>query len=268
MYRRSLITFIDILGFKHLIQTSTDAQITEKLATLRRFSATEDDEDGEGFEPKVIQFSDSIIRIRPLEGASNKSFPYGLVFHELHDLVLLQGELIKHGICLRGGIALGDVHFDAQTVFGPGFVRAYELESGFANFPRIVVDPEVLNDLMTDERLRAQHHGVADEVDAIRKLVRKDADGIFFVDYLHAFLTELDEPESQPDVLRDHKQLILNGMGNARGLNTVPAKYLWLANYHNGLVRSLSRKWYQHYDLTLADLEISSKEMPINFEWP
>lgn len=182
--------------------------------------------------------------------------------------MLLQGELIKHGICLRGGIALGDAHFDSQTVFGPGFVRAYELESGFANFPRIVIDPEVLNDLMTDKRLRAQHHGVVDEVEAIRKLVRKDADGIFFVDYLHAFLTELDEPEFQPDVLRSHKRLILSGLGNSHGLSTVPAKYLWLANYHNGLVRRLSKKWYRHYGLTLADLEISAKEMPINFEWP
>ena len=98
--------------------------------------------------------------------------------------------------------------------------------------------------------------------------VRKDADGIFFVDYLHAFLTELDEPEFQPDVLRSHKRLILNGLGNSHGLSTVPAKYLWLANYHNGLVRRLSKKWYGHYGLTLADLEVSAKEMPINFEWP
>lgn len=268
MYRRSLISFIDILGFKHLITSSTYHQVAEKLAAVKHFSGTDQEEDGDGLEPRVIQFSDSIIRIRPLEGKANSEFPYGMLFNELYDLVLMQGELVNHGVCMRGGIAIGDVHFDAKTIFGPGFVRAYEMETTFANFPRIVLDPQVLNDLMESKALVAKNHDVAEEVGHIRKLIRKDADGLFFVDYLNAFLSELDEPEFQPVFLRAHKKLILDGVGKGSALNGVSAKYLWLANYHNELVNRLEEKWFNHYETSHEEIAISQKELPVNFVWP
>lgn len=267
MYRRSLISFIDILGFRHLIANSTFEQVSKKLAKVKHFSGTED-EDGDGLEPRVIQFSDSIIRIRPLDGKANSEFPYGMLFHELYDLVFLQGELVKHGLCLRGGIAIGDVHFDAKTIFGPGFVRAYEMESQFANFPRIVLDPQVLQQLMKDKAMIANHHDIAEEVTHIRKLVRKDADGLFFVDYLNAFLPEVDVPEFQPLFLRDHKKLILEGVGKTAALTGVSAKYLWLANYHNDLVAKMPRSWFAAYDTSYDEIAISQKELPVNFDWP
>lgn len=267
MYRRSLVSFIDILGFRHLIATSTFEQVAKKLAALKRFSGRDED-DGDGLEPRVIQFSDSIIRVRPLDGKANLEFPYGMLFHELHDLVFMQGELIKHGVCIRGGVAIGDVYFDSRTIFGPGFVRAYEMESQFANFPRIVIDPQVLQDLMREGALIAQHHDVAEEIRHIRQLVRKDSDGLFFVDYLEAFLPELDEPEFQPVVLRDHRQMILDGVGKGAALNGVSAKYVWLANYHNALVARIPQGWFDQYGMSPSDVAVGQDELPMNFDWP
>lgn len=56
MYRRAIITFIDILGFKQLIESQSFEQVHKKLSVVRRLSEVEEQADGEGFEPKVIQF--------------------------------------------------------------------------------------------------------------------------------------------------------------------------------------------------------------------
>lgn len=198
MYTQAVIAFIDILGFKHLISTGTFEEVSRKIKAVRRLSGVDDQADGESFEPKVIQFSDSIIRVRPVECQANMESRYGLMFYEMLDLVHMQGELINHGICVRGGVSIGDVHVDDQTLFGPGFVKAYELESVYANFPRIVVDPALIQQLQKDQRLFSTHNTLADEFEYIAKNIRRESDGIYFIDYLRAFQTEIDEPEDIP----------------------------------------------------------------------
>jgi hypothetical protein len=258
MYRQAVITFIDILGFKHLISTGTFEEVSKKLKTIRRLSDVDDQADGESFEPKVIQFSDSIIRIRPLDSKANKESRYGLMFYEMLDLVHMQGELINHGICVRGGVSIGDVHVDGQTLFGPGFVRAYELESVYANFPRIVVDPALIQQLQKDKRLASTHNTLADEFAYISKNIRRESDGIYFIDYLRSFQTEIDEPDDIPVFLRNHKELIVKNVGGATQLNPVSAKYLWLASYHNSVIREFKEEFWKR-----EELEITPKEVPM-----
>lgn len=263
MYREAVITFVDILGFKNLIRTNTYEQVAGKLATVRRLSGLNEAEDGEGYEPKIIQFSDSIIRIRPLDSAANKEMRYGLMFYEMLDLVHMQGELINHGVCVRGGVSLGKVHFDNQTLFGPGFVRAYELESIYANYPRIVVDPFLIDQVRKDRRLASTQHTLEQELSYIRNNIRKDGDGIHFIDYLRSFLTEIDEPDNIPVFLRRHKEIILQNAGGATELSSVVAKYLWMASYHNELIGEFKDESFEHYGLERKDLEVTLEEMPL-----
>lgn len=258
MYRQAVITFIDILGFKHLIDTGTFEDVSRKLKTIRRLSDVDDQANGECFEPKVIQFSDSIIRVRPLESKANEESRYGLMFYEMLDLVHMQQELINHGICVRGGVSIGNVHVDDQTLFGPGFVKAYELESVYANFPRIVVDPTLIQQLQRDKRLVSAHNTLKDEFAYIIKNIRRESDGIYFIDYLRAFQTEIDEPENIPVFLRNHKELIVKNAGGATQLNSVSAKYLWLASYHNSVIREFKEEFWQR-----EELEITPKEVPL-----
>lgn len=258
MYRQAVITFIDILGFKHLISTGTFEEISKKLNTIRRLSNVDEQEDGESFKPKVIQFSDSIIRIRPLDSKANNESRYGLMFHEMLDLVHMQGELVNHGIFVRGGVSIGEVHFDDQTLFGPGFVRAYELESTYANFPRIVVDPALIQQLQKDKRLASNHNTSANEFSYISKNIRRESDGIYFIDYLRSFQTEIDDSDNIPVFLRKHKELIVQNVGGATQLNAVSAKYLWLASYHNSVIRELKEEFWKP-----EGLEITPEEVPM-----
>ena len=263
MYRQSVITFIDILGFKNLIAKSTYQQISEKLNTIRRLSGFNEKEDGEGFKPKIIQFSDSIIRIRPLDSQANMKLRYGLIFDEMLDLVHMQSELINHGVCIRGGVSIGNVHFDKETLFGPGFVRAYELESTYANYPRIVVDPNIIAKLHKDKRLTSAQNALSNEFSYISKNIRKESDGIYFIDYLRAFQTEVDEPEYVPEFLKNHKNIILENAGGATELTAVSAKYLWMANYHNTVISEFKNQFFKAYGLQRKDLEVSVKDMPM-----
>lgn len=184
MYIEAIVTFIDILGFKDIINKFSFEDVHKKLDTVRFFSSVDDQQEGDGFEPKIIQFSDSIIRIRPLDSSANKEFRYGLMFHEMLDLVRMQGELINNGIFVRGGVSIGDVYYDRQLLFGPGFVKAYELESSYANFPRIIINPQLIDQLHRDRRLSSNQNTLEEEFLYIKRNIRRDSDGLYFIDYL------------------------------------------------------------------------------------
>jgi hypothetical protein len=184
-----------------------------------------------------------------------------LLFQELLDLVHAQGELIMKGVLLRGGVTYGPISFSKSRIFGPALVVAHELESRFALYPRIVIDPALISAFRTKPSLRAVHHSLAEEEKYVSRLVRKGDDGIWFVDYLRAMEPELDEPDMYPAVLKAHRTLIIEGAQKFAGLRDVKSKYLWLATYHNGLVSELPGKWLKHYHLKRSDLLVSPDEI-------
>ncbi|WP_153028144.1 hypothetical protein [Pseudomonas aeruginosa] len=263
MYRQCIISFIDLLGFKDIIQNSSAEDIRRRLSIVRDFSGLGDFENGEGYAPKVIQFSDSIIRIRPIDSEANRAYNYGIVFHELLDLVHMQSDLINSRIPVRGGVSIGDVFYDEQTIFGPGFVRAYELESTFANYPRIVVDPEILSRVVDDSDLRSSHNDLENELGSIRNLLKCGDDGIHFIDYLKSYQSEIDDFEDIPTYLENHKSIIQSNINRFNSLNPISSKYLWMAKYHNEVVCDLSPAFFTQWDLERDDFLISDTEMPI-----
>lgn len=180
------------------------------------------------------------------------------MFHEMIDLVHIQGKLINHGTCVRGGVTIGDVHFDEKTLFGPGFVRAYELESAFANFPRIVIDPELIQGLYMDKSLLSKHNTFSAELAQIGKMIQRDSDGLYFIDYLRAVQDEIDDPDDIPFFLRRHKAIIAANLKGVSKLNPVAAKYLWLAHYHNTVIQAFDEDFIlqEGFGITAAELPL------------
>jgi hypothetical protein len=93
----------------------------------------------------------------------------------------LQIHLIRDAILLRGGIVQGRLIHDSDILFGPALISAYNLESTSALYPRIVIDPKVLNiysrkdgEKMSDLRIRHFDY---------HKTFSKDLDGFSFIDY-------------------------------------------------------------------------------------
>jgi hypothetical protein len=204
-YRPAVITFIDILGFRELVAARGVDEVRQVLRLIGRFAgagarakADDDEEATESF-----NFSDCVIRIRRYDA----EYPTGALHHEVYAMVLAQAELVHQGVLVRGGMTTGEIYSDDGMVFGPGFNRAYELESQFATFPRIVIGPEAFQALRSDARLVSEHHDLVDDIHYTRNLLRQGDDGLWFVDYLGAIRGELDAPEAYPDILGGHRRL-------------------------------------------------------------
>lgn len=264
MYESAIVTFLDVLGFRELVDSSTAETIHRILNSIEQFTKPViEPTDGISmdFEPKVFHFSDSIVRVRQVENNLNKSFPIGLLFHEILDLVHAQSELIREGVLLRGGITYGNVSVTESRVFGPGIIGAYDLESKYALYPRIVIGPELLKEYKSNKLLRKDGHTLEEESQYIRDLTRQGGDGIWFIDYARAVESELDDLSMYPNFLNIHRELIVSKSEHYQSLNGIMSKYIWLAHYHNQTISGISDEWFNYYGLTREELLISENEV-------
>jgi hypothetical protein len=126
------------------------------------------------------------------------------------------------GVFLRGGIANGRHFENRRMIFSEALVRAYDLESRVAVYPKILVSPDVY------KRVRA-----------CRYLVREDKDGSRFVDYLEWCRRQHSADGDHPYDI--HRTEILKGLSRNRANRDVRRKYLWTARYHNKKIRELLR---------------------------
>lgn len=251
-YRNSVVTFLDILGFREIIKKSGASAVAEMLDAIGETAASPVGVDGDL--THVISFSDSVIRARP----TGKEPAYDALLHEIQDLAASQWSLMEFGILVRGGITIGDVVTGEGRAFGPAFVRAYDLESSLASSPRIIVDPIVI------EHIR-QHVGNASEkaqkrtiIDELKRHIRLGGDGLWFVDYLSSVsVTMGDPPEVESTMLR-FKDLIVEKANDLDTGSLVLPKLLWLIRYHNTSAKRLFPR--------NATLKIKSTDVPLSDE--
>jgi hypothetical protein len=109
-------------------------------------------------------------------------------------------------LLIRGGITIGKLAKSYGQIYGPGLVRAYELESKHAEYPRVLVDQCVLDELYRNPTLCV--HDPDTDAGNLKAMLRKDPDGKFFVDYQRVVVDELDNPEDYPGYLAKHRALI------------------------------------------------------------
>jgi hypothetical protein len=262
MYKKAIVTFLDVLGFRELVMNS-DGKLIRKVLDAVKKSTMPNKKYGKSYEPQVVSFSDSIVRVRRLDTKENLSYPTGLLFQELLSLAYAQGELIDDDILIRGSVSFGDIYISGSRVFGPGLVDAYELESKYAIYPRIVVDPKLIQEYKSNKLLRAKWHRLKDDMESVKDLLKQGDDGMWFIDYGRVTMGELDEPEMRPIFLQRHREVILAGAKRHAKLNSILTKYIWMANYHNNIISEIDEKdWYEQHGMDKNDLLINSEDMP------
>jgi hypothetical protein len=264
MYRRSIFTFIDILGFSQIVEKTEDPQKIKDMLELLREEARPESEMAKLMELSFLTFSDSTIRSVPIESEANKKYRDGILWQEINSLVHLQFAMVRHGHFIRGGMTIGDIFIDDTMVYGPAIVKAHTLENEFAVYPRIVIDPLVLTTFESDPLVRA--HEIEDEWEFIRAFIRKDSDGLYFIDYLGGIMTELDEEGMEFDWLRDHRRIVTTSAKAFSSLSKIGAKYLWLATYHNNVAKALPDEHYAKYGQKREDYLITNDDMPLLYE--
>lgn len=246
-YEPCVVSFIDILGFRDVIKTRPAEEVYGIIKTLQKFTFPDEDEPARSMDEVRLysrafaqSVSDAIVRVRPF----NTQYRDGAFVHEILDLLYAQIELVNIGLLVRAGVTVGDAYagFNGEgPIFGPGMVRAYEIESQEAIFPRIVIDDYALGQHKSDERLRAKHNLLKHELDMLEDLLAVGEDGIHFIDYLKAARDVPDHFGTYLAFVEKHADMIRKGIvqkGDARTFR----KFEWLRRYHNARVSPLRDK--------------------------
>jgi hypothetical protein len=250
-YERCVVTFIDILGYRALLNEKHADDIVKIVRALRRFVRGDSDDKAPPTrmdEVRVItqsfseSVSDAVVRVRTIETQRR----YSAFFIELYDLMFATIACVNQGILIRGGMTIGPVHVGLDgrgPIFGKAMVRAYEIESSEAIYPRIMIDEDALNAYAEDESLWDDGGFHPAEAKAVKKFIGTAEDGSYFLDYLNSA-----EPEHFDDLLagqikflRNHRDLIKKGLNSND--RKVRRKMAWLANYHNRSIATLRKQY-------------------------
>lgn len=136
-----IVAFIDILGATNAILKQTDESLTVIHSIYERAITIFPMFQEPGLErPKVKIFSDNIVLALPYDASHRKT---DALFGVAVMSAALQASFLVCGWLTRGGIAAGDFFMDDVMVWGPALVRAYELESRVAYFPRVVIESDL-----------------------------------------------------------------------------------------------------------------------------
>lgn len=238
-YKIALITFFDILGFGQLVEKNNNPENIFDILSLVKNSAKPEDDLASLYEMSFVNFSDTVVRTKNILSNTNLDGPSGILFYEILDMVHIQTALAAKGIFIRGSITIGEIFVENELIYGPGLVRAYKLESKIASYPRMIIDPDLFRVFEGTDALKSNIHTHVMEKDYIKQMLRKDIDGLWFIDYLRGVESEFDDEFCYYEFLLRHANVIRKATKNLKELNDVVQKYSWLATYHNSVVEGM-----------------------------
>lgn len=234
--KNHIILFLDILGYKNLIQNCNDIKaenlylckihdLMENLSNYIEKRNADVDEKNRGHNLRLSRFkslifSDNILFFAPYE---NETDMYNLYMNLLYGLSEFLVQYAKEDIFFRGAITKGNLYYDdtLHFVFGSGLVRAYELESEVAVYPRVIID-----DCLNPSPILV---GLA-----------QDKEQTWYFDYLllgYALICDCGKEREYFEhfltCLKEQSNAISNALKKYRNNERIFVKYQWLADYHN-----------------------------------
>jgi hypothetical protein len=240
--QKSVVTFVDILGYRELISAArTKRESAELLKRLhnalsksRQYVDPEYRADALSFysakdKSAMRAFTDNIVIGRPVRFDAHIELAAAL-----QEISYFQLTMARHGFFVRGGVAIGHLYMDDITVFGSGLLEAYNAEVHAARDPRIV-----LADSAQQAVDRFLQSGDSGDIAAFNSYVLRDSDGQYFVDYLSTIFRE--DGEIHLDELRVHRSVVSEKLASHRDEPSIWSKYRWVANYHNFVCNESSK---------------------------
>ncbi len=223
-YQPHLVTYIDILGFRELVQQKSPNFISWAIRQVQQITVPNvytNKHKGENY----VNFSDLIVHTIPLD-QRNQNGSEEILLAEIKYIAMVQAVLIEKGLLLRGAITIGKIERSYDVLFGPGLISAYELERDYAHNSRIVLDNQLLESIKSKRSF-----------EVLSDCIRLDDDGLVFVDYLGFMQKVLNNDRmSYHRLVETHKNLIEKNLLNFQNNKRVLSKYLWLRKYHNAIV--------------------------------
>ncbi|CAG2145553.1 hypothetical protein [Cupriavidus plantarum] len=180
---------------------------------------------------RVTQFSDCIV-------VSYLVTERSAVFWLLNSIALQVLSLAENGFLVRGGLTVGRLYHSDRHVVGPAMNEAYRIESQVAKYPRIVIDPKVLE---VAKRARREGHTPEEEATYAKSFMTKDSDGEYFFDYV-SWNSVVAISGGESDVYGSYlgalSKLIRDGLRHDNPY--VQEKYLWLHKLYVTAIRQFT----------------------------
>ena len=224
MPSRYLIANLDVLGIKKQMSNDKNLVLSMLYSFIREAKKGNPATQGllDFFEP--ICFSDNIVLAYNTSSAISEQ-DYNDKCHYLILYVLcLQTLALARGFFLRGSIKFGELYIDNEINFtcGKGLVETHQEESELSIYPRVITTDKNLLEIIGDISLSNGH--------ILKDVFIKDADGIFFLDFLQMFCISSDIKE-QMKIAKGcyNKYFAKDRYVNAK----IQQKHDWYINYFN-----------------------------------
>lgn len=147
-----IVAFVDILGFSNEITSKWDNSEENPIERLKLFTSNvnrniskqikgirSEAERDTYYGCKIITFSDSVIITYAFNGKPNKSkFLVGL-YYVLYTACFVWKTALHYKFTIRGGIDIGEMHWDDKIFAGPAFISAHDLECKVSLSSRITL---------------------------------------------------------------------------------------------------------------------------------
>lgn len=222
MLNKSIVSYVDILGFSHRVLSAKDHSDIDSIKKIIADFISNFSIDESEAEVNIRHFSDSVIRIRTTEpGHMSKS-----IEEELSRLCDCQQWCIDEGYVIRGGIAIGFSYLEKIEAKGVGSVEslissalidAHKIESKAVQYPIIGFSKDTyeLCDVNT------------------KNFIKYDKElEIYYLDYL--WKRYRDRFEMDDKFFLKHSELIIENLKSTD--SKILQKYEWLKCYHNGFL--------------------------------
>lgn len=265
-FTKSIVAFIDILGFQNLVDKTTNKLEEKTISNLDTALKTGFESAKKSFlnkeckECKVSMFSDCICFSCPYiySSASEVEIEDGLSSFLLSVLFSLT-QLTKIGLMVRGGITIGNHFQNERLIFSPALIKAYKLESTQAIYPRILIDDSFIIEINKHFPNVPSHS----ESEYVLDWFRKDTDGKIFLNYLPDEIILA----SRRDLITWNKNMIKNTFENNKNKFNIIEKCRWSANFHNQRIEEFINIYGKSKrNLALRDHKIDIKNLFISFE--
>lgn len=229
-----MVAYIDLLGVTNKIKAADQQLAMNILHNLYTFSinATHKIQIEENRDIQFKIFSDNIIIAKKIssEIEQRKRDIRSLFMCAGHFQELAASDSVSW--LMRGGISIGQLFIDDVMVWGEALLKSYYLEDKVANYPRIIIDKNVVAEIIQDNKLS--------------EYIRKDFDNLYFLNFLNDchFCGEM----------------LMNGFKNMQkeiGKNIdekTYQKFCWHMNFVNSELDRKNEKKDRKYRLSL-DLE-------------
>lgn len=246
------VAFIDILGFKDIVRNIEKDNTPNNLA-LRTVKSVLNFMDEETYEPNYC--SDLPIYEKTEEGFVEKELGDPRLTY-VSDCIIISAEptidgfkglsrkihkitadLACDGIFCRGAITKGKLFHKGRILFGSSYIRAFTLEEETAIFPRVIIDPEIIDFFELKEG----------EMPLAPAFFGLDKDGIYYQRYWTWYLFPPHAGSFESYLHRVYTH-IENKLNEFRDTPRILEKYKWLEQEFKSLV-----SWWQ--DLELIELE-------------